>query len=304
MTYAGAMDALRRRAAVPALLGALLPLAACRASATVERTMPVANLQSFRSIAVRVRNQTFASEGTKIALQNSVVDRLRRACQFDQIELANGQPSDILLDLNIIATGRGGGGFIQNNNVATVDTLLVLADGQDNQLLGTAKIRGKSGGVLVNNSVPEFEAVDKIAESVADLLAKSGCTGPRIAKVEPPPPPPPPDQGQGSGSADPGEGQPPPPPPAGDRLAEAEAINEQGKEKLYAADLAGALALFQKAQATQPDARFAFNVCIVQIQLEQWQPALASCQQAKTLDPPAALAEKIDNRIAQLQQRK
>jgi len=263
--------------------------------------MPVANLQSFRSIAVRVRNQTFASEGTKVALQNSVIDRLRRACQFDQIELASGQPSDILLDLNIIATGRGGGGFITNNNVATVDTLLVLADGQDNQLLGTAKIRGKSGGVVVNNSVPEFEAVDKIAESVADLLSKSGCTGPRVAKVEPPPPPPPDDTGSGSGSS--GAESPPPPPPTGN-LVEAEAVNEQGKEKLYAADLSAALALFQKAQAMHPDARFAFNVCIVQIQLEQWQPALASCQQAKALNPPATLAAKIDNRIAQLQQRK
>ena len=55
---------------------------------------------------------------------------------------------------------------------------------------------------------------------------------------------------------------------------------------------------------TAPDARFAFNVCIVQIQLEQWAAANASCQQAKSLNPPATLATKIDNRIEQLAQRK
>lgn len=270
------------------VLALLLSAAACGASATVERTMPVANLQTFRTIAVRVRSSTFASQGTTMALEQQVLQRLGRACQFDRVERASGQPADILLDLTIVASGRGGGGFITNNNVATVDTQLVLTDTHDNQLLGTAKIRGKSGGVLVNNNIPEFDAVDKVAEATADLLSKSGCSGARVARVETPPPP------------DPGTDTPPP----SSNLAEAEAINDQGKEKLYTGDLQGALALFQRANATAPDARFAFNVCIVQIQLEQWDAANASCQQAKSLNPPATLAAKIDNRIAQLAQRK
>jgi hypothetical protein len=290
------------------VLALLLSAAACRASATVERTMPVANLQTFHTIAVRVRNSTFASQGTTIALERQVLERLGRACQFDHVERASGQPADILLDLTIVASGRGGGGFITNNNIATVDTQLVLTDTHDNQLLGTAKIRGKSGGVLVNNNIPEFDAVDKVAEATANLLAKSGCAGPRIARVEPPPPP---DTGSDAGSdsgtpdtgtPDTGTGTDAPPPNA--HLAEAEAINDQGKEKLYAGDLQGALALFQRANSTAPDARFAFNVCIVQIQLEQWAAANASCQQAKALKPPATLATKIDNRIEQLAQRK
>ncbi|MGH8310753.1 MAG: hypothetical protein ACRETX_13280, partial [Steroidobacteraceae bacterium] len=61
---------------------------------------------------------------------------------------------------------------------------------------------------------------------------------------------------------------------------------------------------FQNANTTYPDARFAFNVCIVQIQLEKWDQAMASCQQAKSLHPPTTLAAKIDNRIDQLKQRK
>jgi hypothetical protein len=286
------------------VLALLLTAAACRASATVERTMPVANLQTFRTIAVRVHSSTFASQGTTMALEQQVLQRLGRACQFDQVERANGQPADILLDLTIVASGRGGGGFITNNNVATVDTQLVLTDTHDNQLLGTAKIRGKSGGVLINNNIPEFDAVDKVAEATANLLAKSGCSGPRIARVETPPPPPDTGSGSDTQTTDTGTDTGSEAPPPNAHLAEAEAINDQGKEKLYAGDLQGALALFQRANSTAPDARFAFNVCIVQIQLEQWAAANASCQQAKSLNPPATLATKIDNRIEQLAQRK
>jgi hypothetical protein len=268
------------------VLALLLTAAACRASATVERTMPVSNLQAFRTIAVRVHSSTFASQGNTMALEQYVLQHLSRACQFDRIERATGQPSDILLDLTIVASGRGGG-LLVNNSVATVDTQLVLTDAHDDQLLGTAKIRGKSGGVLINNNIPEFDAVEKVAEAIADLMAKSGCSGPRVARVEAPPP------------ATIGET-----PPTNAHLAEAEALNEQGKKKLWASDLPGALALFQKANTTAPDARFAYNVCLVQIQLEQWAAAKASCQQARSLNPPATLATKIDGRIEELAQRK
>jgi len=272
--------------------------AGCRASATVERTMPVANLQAFHTVALRVRNSTFASQGLTVMLEQQVLQKLRQKCGFEQVERASGQPADVVIDLNITKTARGGG-FMSNPNVATVETLIVLTDSQDGQLLGTATIRGKSGGMIVNSSVPENEAIEVISSSVADLLAKSGCSGPRIARAAEPPPL----IGSGGGSGS-GSGSASPPPPAGNRVAEAEALNDQGREKLYAADLQGALAAFQRANQLAPDARFAFNACIVLNQLERWDDAVAACTQARSLDPAPALAAKIDNRLAQLRERK
>jgi len=272
--------------------------AGCSASATVERTMPVASLQAFRTVALRVRNSTFASQGQTIALEQQVLQKLRKTCGFEQVDRASGQPADVIIDLNITKTARGGG-FLSNTNVATVETLLVLTDSQDGQLLGTATIRGKSGGIVVNNASPENEAIEAIANSVADLLAKSGCSGPRIARAAEPPPRI--DDGAGSGS---GSGSATTPPPDDNRLAQAEALNDQGREKLYAADLQGALSAFQRANQLAPDARFAFNACIVLNQLEQWDNAIAACTHAKSLDPAPALAAKIDNRLAQLRERK
>lgn len=285
---------------------ALVFLASCKPSATVNRTMPVANLQPYRTVGLRVHTAAFASQGHAMFLEGAVTQQLRQKCSFEAVgPVGQGGKPDIILDLNITKLGRGGGGVFANPNLATVDTLVVLTDGQDGELLGTATVHGKSSGMLVNNNVPEQQAIDVVAQTIVELLAKSGCSGPRIAR-QPPPPPPPVDPG--TGSADPGVGSGSDtahtPPPVDDaRRAQAEQLNEQGKEKLYGADLAGALALFQQANAAAPDPKYVFNTCLTLGAQEQWDSAIAACRQARSMNPNAALATKIDRRLELLQNR-
>jgi hypothetical protein len=270
----------------------LVVMAGCRPSATVESTMPVANLQSYRSVALRVKSTAFAAQGQARFLEASVIQKLRAQCGFEQI--GQDPKSDVVIDLNITQSGRGAGGALINTNVATIDTLLVLSDGQDGELLGTLRIHGKSSGLIINNAPPENEAVEVVAKTVVDTLAKSGCGGPRIARVSKPPPV---DPGVGSAGPEPAQ-------PDEAKRAEAEALNTQGKEKLYGADTAGALAAFQQASALVPDARYEFNVCLTLVAQEQYPSAQQACQRARGLNPEPKLAAKIDQRLELLAQRK
>jgi hypothetical protein len=294
--------------AYPLVLTLLL---GCKPSATVERTMPVANLQTHRTVAIRVHTAAFAAQGQAMFLENAVIQKLRQKCSFDQIGKPTAQKSDLVVDLNITKVARGGGGILSNPNVATVDTLLVLTDGQDGELLGTATIHGKSSGMIVNNSVPETQAIEVTAQTIAEMLAKSGCSGPRVARAEPPPPNP---VGPGSsGPVGPGSSGPVGPGSSGPvgpavvvdetQRPAAEALNDQGKERLYGADLPGALALFQQANAKLPDARYAFNVCLTFAAQENWNEAMGACRNARGMNPRADLAAKIDQRIASIQTR-
>ncbi|MGE0871133.1 MAG: hypothetical protein AB7P03_21390 [Kofleriaceae bacterium] len=273
-------------------------LAGCRPSATVENTMPVANLQAFQTVALNVRSTAFASQGRAQYLEQAVVAKMRQQCAFAYVGRPGQAPADVLLDLNITNAGRGSAGWASPSSVAMIDTLLVLSDGQSGELLGTARIQGKSSGALMGSSPAEGEAIEEIAKSVANLLAKSGCGGPRIARTEPVTPPPPAGSGSGAGS---GEGSAAPPEEA--RRAEAEALNEQGKEKLRSADIAGALAAFQQANTIIPDARYQFNVCMAFEAGEQWANAQTACQQARNMNPQPALLSKIDRRLELLAQR-
>ena len=285
--------------ALPSLLTAAALLASCRPSATIEHTTPVANLQSYSTVGLRVKSTAFASQGLAMYLEQATLGHLRQRCGFTQVGPAgSGPPTDVVLDLNITASGRGGGGWVSNSGTATIDTLLVLSDGQSGDLLGTARIRGKSSGMIINNRPPENEAIEEIAKSVANVLAKSGCAGPRVARAEPPPEPPPStgSAGTGSGSA-PGPGSAAPPPVDDAKRAQAEQLNEKGKEQLRSADVKGALALFQQAVALVPDARYQYNICLSLEALEQWDNAIAACKQARTMNPEARLVTKIDHRL-------
>jgi hypothetical protein len=286
---------------VRALAVSLVALAAsssCRPSATVERTMPVANLQTYGTVALRVHTSAFAAQGQAMFLEQDVISNLKQKCGFTTVDRASGAPADLVLDLNIVSIGRGSGGWVSTGSTAYVETLLVLTDGVDGQLLGTAKIKGKSGGVIINNAPPERDAIGAVAKSVGDLLAKSGCAGARIARAEPQPI----DTGAGSGS-DTGSGSAGPVGPDESKRPEAEALNDAGKEKLYAADMATALSLFEKANATLPDAKYELNICIALGALERWDAAIAACNHAKTMNPSPSTEQKIDNRLTALKQR-
>jgi tetratricopeptide (TPR) repeat protein len=264
----------------------------CHPSASVERTMPVANLQTYRTVALRV-SAVPQAQGQAYYLESAVLDRLHGQCGFESVGRAGGQPADLYLDLNVTGAGRGGGGWITNANLATIDTLLVLTDGQNGELIGSARIHGQSSQMSINNNNPEQQAVDVIAKTIADMLAKSGCGGPRIARAAPPPPPPVthqnPPPATGSGSA----------PVAVDteaHRAEADKLNEDGKLKFRSADLQGAIALFQQANQLAPDAKYVYNTCLAYEALQQWDQAMATCKQARSTAKPE-LQATIDHRL-------
>jgi hypothetical protein len=254
--------------------------------------MPVANLQSYRTVALRVHSSAVAPQDLATTLESSVLERLRQTCGFEQVGAAGTTPADVVLDLNITGISKGGSGWIRNENQVQVDTLLVLSDGQAGDLLGTATIHGKSSGTVINNAPQENEAIAVIAKTVAELLAKSGCSGPRVARA----PVAAPDTGSASqGSAAPVVDE--------TKRAEADALNDKGKERLFAADTAGALALFLQAMSVLPDPKYQFNVCVALGAQEKWDDAIAACKQARSMNPSASLATKIDQRLDALQHR-
>lgn len=280
----------------------LILFAACRPSATVEQTTPIANLQSYSTVAVRVSSSAFAAHGRAMYLEAAVLNALRQKCAFTNFTRAGSEPTDVLIDLNLTHVGRGGG-FMSNSSQATVEAFLVLSDGHNGDLLGTSKIRGKSSGIIVNNNQPENQAMDVMAQTIAETFVKSGCAGPRVARAEPPPP----DTGTGTGdpaTGDPATGDPTTTPPDENKRAEAEAINDQAKDTLRSGDMQGALAGFRKANDVYPDARYVFNMCLALEALEQWQNALAECQRARGMKPDERLLGKIDHRIQLLAARK
>jgi tetratricopeptide (TPR) repeat protein len=277
-------------------------VAACHPSASVERTTPVANLQSYRTVGLSVRATAFASQGQAMMLEQALIADLQQKCQFDQIVRPGGAPVDVLVDLNITGSGRGGGGWVSSSSTAVIETLLVLSDGQSGELLGTARIKGKSSGMIINNAPPENEAIDVVAKTVANLLSKSGCSGPRVAKVVEPPPN---TGGQGSGTVTTGEGSGTvgagsgsgTPPPSDENRKQAEELNSKGTLALRSADTAGALASFQQAMQLVPDPRYEYNVCLAYEAAEQWDNATNACKQARTMNPEPRLVTKIDHRL-------
>ena len=253
--------------------------------------MPVANMQSFHSVALRAHASTYTAQGQASQLESSVLAKLHQVCSFEEIGATQAQHADLIVDLNITGARRGGSGLISNANTAHLDTLLVISDGESGDLLGTARIHGESSGMIINNALPENEAIDVVAKTVADIFVKSGCSGPRIAKVVAPP--------VESTPPDPGHVEAAPPDES--HRAEAEKLNEDGKQKLFVADVQGALAAFQQANALLPDARYEYNVCSALGAAEQWNQAIAACQQARTMNPKPALMTKIDHKIDLLQ---
>lgn len=222
-------------------------------------------------------------------LEAALTGQLQQKCGFQSIHRPDGTPADVILDLNIVNTGRGGGSVFSNSSQAYIDTLLVLTDGPTGDLMGTAKIRGKSSGMIINGAPPENEAVAVTAETVAKLLAKSGCSGPRVARTEPTKP-----IDTTTTTTQPAQGQPP---IDESKRPEAEKLNEDGKLKLRTADVNGALANFQQAMALIPDARYQYNICLAYETLEQWPTAIDACKKARGMTTEARLLEKIDHRL-------
>jgi hypothetical protein len=269
------------------LLATVATTGACVPSAKVRRTTPVANLQSYRNVLVRVAAAPNANQHVA-QLEFQTSDAMRQSCSFGRVMGATEQGQikpDLIVDLNIRRTARGGGGFIKNPNLATVDVTMVLSDGLDESLLGSADIQGRSSAVLVQGENPEDQAISAVAKRIAAIMGNSGCKGERIARAEDPAPANPGQSDPGTtdpANPDPGTpapGTPDPATPAADpeAIAKAEAANDEGKRLFRAADIAAAKAQFEQAISFHDDPRFQFNLCLAHEALGELKQADAAC---------------------------
>jgi len=274
--------------AVLALGGAL---ASCGPSASIRRTTPVANLQAYQTVLVRVAS----SPGLELynsVLEFATTDSMMGRCNFGRV-VSNGQLAqfpnirpDLLVDLTIRSTQRGGSGLIQNPNLATVDVTMVLSDGIDESLLGSAEIEGKSSSVSINGADPENQALVAVAKRVTAILATSGCVGQRLARAPAPLAP------------------QAPAPPAGispEQLAQAEAANNEGKRLFRAADIAAAKEQFLRAISIVPDPRYEFNLCLAHENLSEFDQAAVACQRVIASGAEERLQAKAQQRLAIIQ---
>ncbi len=263
-----------------------LLLGACNPSAKIKSTTPIASLQSYQVALVRVAAAPGLEYYTPV-LEFSAAEAILSKCSFVRVvgptQIANLRP-DLIVDLTIRNTARGGGGYITNPNLAVVDVTMVLSDGQDESLLGSTEIQGKSSGVSTGQD-PESQALVAVAKRVSAVLANSGCFGQRIARAAPSAEPP-------LRQPDPGE---PVVTPAD--LAAAETANDEGKRLFRAADIAGAKVHFTRATTLAADPRYFFNLCLAQEGLSEFDQAVQSCRKVLSLSPTQRLADKASQRL-------
>ena len=270
-------------------LGSLVTLAliaACAPQATVRKASPVADLKVYRKVLVRGQaGQMAAWQGEELA--NRTAAQLQALCGFDAVFTGAGDGGrddfDLIVDLNILAAGRGGGGIIQNPNLAVVDVAMILSDGLNDELLGSAQIRGQSSAVLVNGANPEQQALAVVSQEVGKILLKSGCGGPRIARTDPVEPEPPPKAEK--------------PEVTEEQIAEAEAANSRGKELFRGAKVAEARAEFERAIQLNPDPRYIMNLCLAHEALNDFDTAIQTCERVIQAKPEPRLAKKAEQRI-------
>ncbi len=282
----------------------------CGPKATVTRATKMANLQSFGTVLVRVgSNPNQPTTNTQVAaLEYLTADRLRRTCKFQNVALYSQQPQDkvdLIMDLNIQQLFRGAdpaqGGLIKfhSDQQATADVAIMLSDGINDELLGSAQIRGKSSAVMASS--PESQAITAVADRLAQMMKKSGCALERVARApepkEPPPANPPvnPDN-----PVDPNNPDNPPQPtgPTQETIDQAEARNNEGKGLFRQANAAGAGAKFQLAIDLIPDPRYYFNLCLAREAQGEFDSAIAACHAVSDKGGTDRLKSKAGERIS------
>jgi len=259
-------------------------LTACGPKATVRKASPVADLRVYRKVLVRGQSGQAAWQGDDLAKRTAA--QLQALCGFEAV-FAGGQGGrdfDLILDLNILSSARGGGGIIKNPNLAVIEVAMVLSDGLSDELLGSAEIRGQSSSVLVNNNNPEQQALAVVSQQIGKILLKSGCTGPRIARVDPVP-----------------EEKPQPkaekPEVTEEQIARAEDLNNQGKTYFRGAQVSQAKDAFQQAIELNPDPRYMMNLCLAHEALKSYDDAIKTCEAVIAAKPEPRLATKAEQRI-------
>jgi hypothetical protein len=255
----------------------------CRPTGQIERSTPVANLRSYRSVLVRVSGLAQAGPvANMLGYRTSAY--LRTRCKFDAVDY-QGPPAknDLIVDLNIARSYRGGDAAIKNYNLHTLDVSLVLSDGVSDELLGSATIRGQSAPLNTTGLPPVRQAVDAVAQQVAMLMSDSGCELPRVARVE--------------------LGAPRTPPPDSS-AQDAERANQEGKEQFRQGDARAAKESFLRALALAADPRYQFNLCLAEESLNDLAAATSSCQKVLQMNPSVQLKEKVELRLKILRERR
>lgn len=277
----------------------LLGLLACGPSASVWKTSPVADLQSYQVALVRVASAPGLEHYSPI-LEFATTTALQRKCSLNHVvgagQTDSAQP-DLIVDLNIRQTQRGGTGFIKNPNLATVDVTMVLSDGIDESLLGSAEIKGKSSAVSIEGADPENDALMAVAKRVSLVLAKSGCEGQRLARVAQPAPDTPTAPTQPGPPATDTNPEPEQPQASSEQIAQAEAANDEGKRLFRSAEIAAAREQFKQALTLAQDPRYYFNLCLAHEALSDLDSAMKACNSVLAAEPEPRLAEKANQRL-------
>ena len=266
-------------------------LLGCHPSASVERTMPVANLQTYRTVALRV-SAVQQAQGQAYYLESSVLDRLHRQCGFEAVGRATGQPADLVLDLNVTARRP----WRQRLDHQLEPRHARHAARPHRRPERRADRLGPHPRPVVadvgQQQQPGAAGRRRRRDDDRRHARQVRLHGPAHREGRTPPPPP----NTGSGSADAGQGSAAAPDTEAHR-ADADKLNDDGKAKFRTADLDGAIALFQQANQLAPDPRYVFNICLAYEAQQQCQQATTSCQQARAMNPKPELPAKIDHRL-------
>jgi len=282
----------------------------CGPKATLTQATPIASLETYGSVLVRVGYNPGVpgTQNQVSALEYMTADRLRRACRFKQVVLASQQPqarTDLIMDMNIQQVFFGAdpnqGGLIKfhNSSQATADVAVILSDGINDDLVGSAQIRGRSAAVTTAS--PEAQAITVVADKVAEIMKTSGCQLDRVARAPEPPPKPTATTGQtGGGTGDgsgTGEGTGEETGQRQETIDQAEALNDEGKGLFRQANAAAAAAKFQAAIDLIADPRYYFNLCLAREAEGKLDAAKTACEQIKTMGADERLIAKATERI-------
>lgn len=255
-------------------------------SATVRKTAPIADLQYYRTVRVRAGSAPEAASWAAV-LASATASKLGQFCKFERVDVGDRGASDLVVDLNIQRVFRGGTGIVQNPNLATMEVLMVLSDGANEDLVGSAWIRGQSPQVMVNASSPEQAALEAVSGKITEVMYESGCFAQRADRPAPPSAAPPVPSGEATPTVE-----------------QAEALNNEGKSLFRDARVQEAVAKFEQAFALHQDARYLFNLCFAYETMQRYDQALATCQQVLGMSPDPRLAEKARERIQSIESKR
>ncbi len=266
----------------------------CTAKASVQRSTPVANLRVYNGVLIRAGASSL-ERWQAIELRERTAAHLQSQCAFAAVYTGEPQTQPtaeigLIVDLNVVGSSRGGGGLIQNPNVAVVDVAMALSDSRSDEILGSASIQGRSPAIAISGaSGPEQSAIDAVAKQIATILVNSGCTGPRVAEVPHEPAKP----------VEPVSNEVSP-----EQAAKAEALSTSGKDAFRAGDAAAAKSKFEAAIALNADPRYILNLCLAQDALDEFEAALATCQRVIDSKADQRLIDKAILRISYINERK